>query len=248
MDKLKQAKKCSRKSRNERVSQFDRTTIFQQNDVPDQLLNVLNMRQRTSSPQPKQQVQENVKKSEFVRANSNSESDRSNSKKNQPFSAAHRTHAAKFENNDKILTSTDDSAIEYRYALWDATADESDEISFSKGDRIRVISKGASGWWVGELDNGKRGTFPYNYTASESAYKSKIETETVNTTTATQQNGSSPNPGRGKPNARVLQRGLSGKNMHDAVGATAKRGRGRPVSTKIPSGSLRRPLPQPKLS
>ena len=53
---------------------------------------------------------------------------------------------------------------EYRVAKWDVTADEPDELTFKKGDKIRVISKDPSGWWTGELPNGKTGTFPYNYT------------------------------------------------------------------------------------
>lgn len=321
IDKLKQAKKCSKISLNERISPFDRRTIFQQNNVPDQLINMIQMGRTkptgikttdtstigslpvchsspnlspssptTSSNPPKwkqriksvkntvhnkvitSHVDDNLqnttlsddqqsdnnnnqmdsfKKAEFKRASSSADLD--TKKKIQAFSAAHRSKTPS-TNSDQSLTvkkhiSNDDSIIEYRYALWDTTADESDEISFQKGDRIRVISKASSGWWIGELDSGESGSFPYNYTASESAYNSKFQKNETNLdptkksnvnvqnrTTSPLHSNSVKNIGiaRGDPSP-VVKRELP----------KSPRGRGRPVSTRIHSGVVRA-LPQPK--
>lgn len=40
---------------------------------------------------------------------------------------------------------------------------EDGELSFVEGDVIEVIRKINEGWWEGELTNGDRGSFPFNY-------------------------------------------------------------------------------------
>ncbi|GBG26167.1 SH3 domain-containing kinase-binding protein 1 [Hondaea fermentalgiana] len=50
----------------------------------------------------------------------------------------------------------------YVVASYQHVAQEPGELSFSKGDRIRVINRDTSGWWEGEA-NGQRGVFPANY-------------------------------------------------------------------------------------
>ncbi|XP_062518046.1 proline-serine-threonine phosphatase-interacting protein 1-like [Corticium candelabrum] len=47
-------------------------------------------------------------------------------------------------------------------ALYDYTANESDELTIAPGDVINVISKQEDGWWQGEL-NGSVGIFPATY-------------------------------------------------------------------------------------
>lgn len=47
-------------------------------------------------------------------------------------------------------------------ALYSYTAQRHDELSFTEGDMIAIVSKNISGWWEGEL-NGCRGLFPANH-------------------------------------------------------------------------------------
>ncbi|KAM5134837.1 src kinase-associated phosphoprotein 1 [Mantella aurantiaca] len=53
---------------------------------------------------------------------------------------------------------------DYYQGLWDCTSDKSDELSFQRGDIIRILSKeyNAYGWWVGEL-HGTVGIVPKDY-------------------------------------------------------------------------------------
>ena len=46
-------------------------------------------------------------------------------------------------------------------ALYDFVARTENEISFKKGDIVKVLDQD-EGWWLGELD-GKEGLFPANY-------------------------------------------------------------------------------------
>ncbi|KAM6904414.1 GRB2-related adapter protein 2a [Xenentodon cancila] len=48
-------------------------------------------------------------------------------------------------------------------ALYDFTAEESDELGFCVGDVIEVLDRSDSSWWKGRL-RGKSGLFPANYT------------------------------------------------------------------------------------
>ncbi|XP_040187142.1 src kinase-associated phosphoprotein 1 [Rana temporaria] len=59
---------------------------------------------------------------------------------------------------------------DYYQGLWDCTSDKSDELSFQRGDIIRILSKeyNAYGWWVGEL-HGMIGIVPRDYL--QSAYE-----------------------------------------------------------------------------
>lgn len=47
-------------------------------------------------------------------------------------------------------------------AIYDYTAANGDEMSFSKGQLINVLDKNDPDWWKGEL-NGATGLFPTNY-------------------------------------------------------------------------------------
>lgn len=47
---------------------------------------------------------------------------------------------------------------------YDYTAQNPDEISISKGDRIRNVVRKEEGWFEGEIiSSGKRGVFPDNF-------------------------------------------------------------------------------------
>lgn len=47
-------------------------------------------------------------------------------------------------------------------AMYDYTANNEDELSFSKGQLINVLNKDDADWWQGEI-NGVTGLFPSNY-------------------------------------------------------------------------------------
>ena len=49
-----------------------------------------------------------------------------------------------------------------RIALYDYQAQQSDELSFVKGNVITVLSKDHPDWWMGELA-GNTGIFPANF-------------------------------------------------------------------------------------
>ena len=49
-----------------------------------------------------------------------------------------------------------------RIALYDYQAQQSDELSFVKGNVITVLSKDHPDWWMGEL-GGNTGIFPANF-------------------------------------------------------------------------------------
>ena len=49
-------------------------------------------------------------------------------------------------------------------ASYDFAARDQRELTIKKGDIIKVLDKDDSGWWMGELPNGKYGIFPSNYT------------------------------------------------------------------------------------
>jgi len=49
-----------------------------------------------------------------------------------------------------------------RMALYDYQAQQSDELSFVKGNIITVLSKEHPDWWMGEL-SGNAGIFPANF-------------------------------------------------------------------------------------
>lgn len=46
--------------------------------------------------------------------------------------------------------------------MYDYTANNEDELSFSKGQLINVLNKDDADWWQGEI-NGMTGLFPSNY-------------------------------------------------------------------------------------
>ncbi|XP_066442867.1 src kinase-associated phosphoprotein 1 isoform X2 [Eleutherodactylus coqui] len=68
---------------------------------------------------------------------------------------------------EDLSTSQGESVInyaDYYQGLWNCKSDKSDELSFQRGDIIRILSKeyNAYGWWVGELD-GMIGIVPKEY-------------------------------------------------------------------------------------
>jgi len=52
-------------------------------------------------------------------------------------------------------------------ALYDYTANRSDELTIHRGDIIRVFFKDNEDWWYGSVGKGQEGYFPANHVASE---------------------------------------------------------------------------------
>lgn len=55
-------------------------------------------------------------------------------------------------------------------ALYDYTANRSDELTIHRGDIIRVFFKDNEDWWYGSVGKGQEGYFPANHVASETLY------------------------------------------------------------------------------
>ncbi|XP_073428523.1 src kinase-associated phosphoprotein 1 isoform X4 [Dendrobates tinctorius] len=68
-------------------------------------------------------------------------------------------HLSTFKAGESVINYAD-----YYQGLWNCKSDKSDELSFQRGDIIRILSKeyNAYGWWVGELD-GIIGIVPKEY-------------------------------------------------------------------------------------
>ncbi|XP_045428583.1 jouberin isoform X7 [Pipistrellus kuhlii] len=56
-------------------------------------------------------------------------------------------------------------------ALYDYTANRSDELTIHRGDIIRVFFKDNEDWWYGSVGKGQEGYFPANHVASETLYR-----------------------------------------------------------------------------
>nr|XP_039323694.1 jouberin isoform X2 [Saimiri boliviensis boliviensis] len=56
-------------------------------------------------------------------------------------------------------------------ALYDYTANRSDELTIHRGDIIRVFLKDNEDWWYGSIGKGQEGYFPANHVASETLYQ-----------------------------------------------------------------------------
>ncbi|XP_043932269.1 jouberin-like [Protopterus annectens] len=56
-------------------------------------------------------------------------------------------------------------------ALYDYTAQRSDELTFHRSDIIQVLYKDNDNWWFGRLASGQQGYFPANYVAGERDYE-----------------------------------------------------------------------------
>ena len=52
-------------------------------------------------------------------------------------------------------------------ALYDYTAQRSDELHLKRGDMITVLHRDTENWWMGQLPNGQQGYFPANYVSYE---------------------------------------------------------------------------------
>ncbi|XP_071954394.1 jouberin-like isoform X2 [Antedon mediterranea] len=48
-------------------------------------------------------------------------------------------------------------------AMYDYTAQRSDEVTFTQGSVIKVLHEDNANWWMGEMADGKQGYFPANY-------------------------------------------------------------------------------------
>lgn len=83
-------------------------------------------------------------KKEMLTEESNSE--RQNTKQDEP------------SNNPPVGKIPESFAI----AKFDYNAQKENDLSFSKGDKIRILRKTETGWWIG-LCNNKIGYFPYNF-------------------------------------------------------------------------------------
>ncbi|RKP14399.1 hypothetical protein BJ684DRAFT_15273 [Piptocephalis cylindrospora] len=66
------------------------------------------------------------------------------------------------------VSATTTASSSYVVALYDYTAQDSGDLSFSEGDRIQVLhrSMDTNDWWKGTI-NGKTGVFPANYVREE---------------------------------------------------------------------------------
>uniref|UniRef100_A0A1D5QQT8 Jouberin n=2 Tax=Macaca mulatta TaxID=9544 RepID=A0A1D5QQT8_MACMU len=56
-------------------------------------------------------------------------------------------------------------------ALYDYTANRSDELTIHRGDIIRVFFRDNEDWWYGSIGKGQEGYFPANHVASETLYQ-----------------------------------------------------------------------------
>jgi len=53
--------------------------------------------------------------------------------------------------------------LEKVVALYDYTAEEEGELTFTEGDVIYILAQDPSGWWRGRTEKGEEGDFPSNY-------------------------------------------------------------------------------------
>ncbi|XP_066104536.1 jouberin [Saccopteryx bilineata] len=58
-------------------------------------------------------------------------------------------------------------------ALYDYTANRSDELSIHRGDIIRVFFKDNEDWWYGSIGKGEEGYFPANHVSVQTLYQSR---------------------------------------------------------------------------
>ncbi|XP_058881917.1 jouberin-like [Acipenser ruthenus] len=59
-------------------------------------------------------------------------------------------------------------------ALYDYTANRSDELTIHRGEIIQVLYKDNDNWWFGRLANGQQGYFPANYVADERGFEDEL--------------------------------------------------------------------------
>lgn len=67
------------------------------------------------------------------------------------------------EQNASPLATLSAGEEESCVVLYEYTAREVDELSISRGDRVRVLERGEDGWWTVERDDGHSGLVPGNY-------------------------------------------------------------------------------------
>jgi hypothetical protein len=95
-------------------------------------------------------------------------------KKMDTFDAVDRS--SRFVNStlDPQAKQTEGNQDLYAVAISDFKSEEKRDLSFVRGDRIKVILQHNSGWWEGEL-NGRRGSFPATFVKLPKAKESKQE-------------------------------------------------------------------------
>ena len=76
---------------------------------------------------------------------------------NNPTQATHQSHTSSNMNTDSIFSQTTFASVRYNYK-----SQQADELSLTKGAKLRVLEKSDDGWWKGDLD-GQVGWFPSNY-------------------------------------------------------------------------------------
>jgi hypothetical protein len=77
-----------------------------------------------------------------------------------------------FDAKQKVLAEEDPDL--HVYALADFKTEDSRDLKFVRGDKIKVLVQHNSGWWEGELDD-KRGLFPSNFIMFEGKTEQKPE-------------------------------------------------------------------------
>ncbi|KAF5920066.1 hypothetical protein HPG69_014434 [Diceros bicornis minor] len=90
-----------------------------------------------------------------------------------------RMLVVEFGDKDIISSSGDNTIIVWStvwvpqkvVALYDYTANRSDELTIHRGDIIRVFFKDNEDWWYGSVGKGQEGYFPANHVASETLYQ-----------------------------------------------------------------------------
>ncbi|KAF6112618.1 Abelson helper integration site 1 [Phyllostomus discolor] len=74
-------------------------------------------------------------------------------------------------NTEKMPSNQHVDAAPTVVALYDYTANRSDELTIHRGDIIRVFFKDNEDWWYGSVGKGQEGYFPANHVASETLYQ-----------------------------------------------------------------------------
>ncbi|KAH9424625.1 Cytoplasmic protein nck2 [Dermatophagoides pteronyssinus] len=90
-------------------------------------------------------------------------------------------------------------------AKYNYDAQQTDELTLVKGDKISVLEKSSDGWWRGRTPNGEIGWFPSNYVQEP-------DDKTTTTTTATNNNNNNNSNGQ---NHQIYQNDELQNNMNN---------------------------------
>ena len=81
-------------------------------------------------------------------------------------STSHHAHAQPLPPVPEPPTSQASNSDENMYvALYDYTARAEDDLTFKKGDQLRVLNQSDGDWWQAQLLTGRKGFIPSNYVA-----------------------------------------------------------------------------------